>query len=307
MLISAVKHHLPNRLVVNVEDRGIWVRHNFKVTLDGNEIVYIKIDQSFPASEKEAYICDLLHANDLPAPPILAVDTTCTLLPAHFVIQEHIGGERLGDLLDRVSKLDKKAIYKSIGRFYRKLHSIHRDHSGWIQGAGEILPYSPTEHQYNEVIVEIGNDTVERGLLSERNYSRLKKLWLDNLPWLDDHEPSLICGTLPWAMYLAKVDGWQVLKIMDLSDALYWDPAWDLALVKYPPFREAPAPEQWQTFLEEYGEEPDDRRLKIYLLMQRLESALGNYLEPATPEHELWIKSVWQSYDSLLDEVEKAG
>jgi hypothetical protein len=38
--------------------------------------------------------------------------------------------------------------------------------------------------------------------------------------------------------------------------------------------------------------------------MQRPGSSLGNYLEPATPEHELWKKSVWQTYDNLLDEVE---
>ena len=138
---QAVESHLDNRTVEQVEDRGVWIRHSFRVTLDGGEIVYLKLDQSFPGSEKEAYICELLRANGLPVPSVLAVDTTCTLLPAPFIIQAHVGGERLGDLLDRVGSADKVSIYAALGRFYRRLHAIHHDHSGWIQGAEEVLPY----------------------------------------------------------------------------------------------------------------------------------------------------------------------
>lgn len=141
---SAVMHHLNDRAVINVEDRDVWVRHNFKVTLDGGEIVYLKVDQSFAASEKDAYICKLLHVNGLSAPRVFAVDTTRTLLPAPFVIQEHIGDGRLGDLLDSVGMADKKGIYNALERFYCKLHSIHYDHSGWIQGSGWVLPYANT-------------------------------------------------------------------------------------------------------------------------------------------------------------------
>jgi hypothetical protein len=305
MLVSAIKHHLPQRTVVKVEDRGVWIRHNFRVTLDGGETVHLKVDQAFPASEKEAFICQLLRANGLPAPQVLAVDTTGALLPTPFIIQQHVGGGRLGELLDRASTPDKLEIYRALGRFYNKLHSVHHAHSGWIQGAGEVLPFSPTERQYNEVILKIGQDAVQRGLLSARSHERLRQIWSDNLPWLDEHKPSLVAGALPWATYLIKVGDWQVSKIMDLSDVLYWDAAWDLTIIKYPPFRIAPALEQWRAFLAEYGAEPDERRLKVYLLMQRLEAALGNYLEPAAPEHERWKQHVWQTFDSLLAQVER--
>ena len=259
LVASAVRHHLPGRTIVNIEDRGVWIRHNFRITLDSADVVFLKVDQSFPASEKEGYICELLRSNELPAPLVLAVDTTCTILPAPFIIQEHVGGERLGDLLDRVSLPDRIDIYKALGRFYRKMHGVHHDHSGWIQGAGEVLPFSPTEHQYHEVILKIGAGALEHGLLRKDQHSRLKQLWSDSLEWLDEHKPSLVAGTLPWAVYLAKIDGWQVSKIMDLSDLLYWDPAWDLTIVKHPPFK----------------------------------AALGNYQEPESPENARWKEHVW--------------
>lgn len=141
---SAVMHHLSDRAIINAEDLDVWIRHNFKVTLDSGEIVYLKVDQSFAASEKEANICKLLHVNGLPVPRVFAVDTTCPLSPAPFVIQEHIGGGRLGGLVDSVCMANKKGIYNALGRFYGKLHSIHYDHSGWIQGSGRVLPYANT-------------------------------------------------------------------------------------------------------------------------------------------------------------------
>jgi hypothetical protein len=227
-------------------------------------------------------------------------------LPAPFVIQEYVGGERLRDLVNRVGKPDKLSIYRALGRFYRKLHSIHHDHSGWIQGAGAVLPFSPNAHQYNKVIVKIGGEAAERGLLAADTHIRLKRLWSENLAWLQAHPPTLVTGgALHWAVYLVQDDNWYVTKIMDLHDLLYWDPAWDLASIKYPVFREPLAPELWKAFTSEYGSVPSEKRLELYLLMQHLDAAMGNYLEPAAPEHERWTESVWETFECLLDEVER--
>jgi aminoglycoside phosphotransferase (APT) family kinase protein len=305
MLISAVRHHLPHRTVEEVEDRGVWIRHNYRLTLDGGEVVYLKVDRSFPASEKEAYVCGLLHTHGLPAPRVLALDATCTHLPAPFIIQAYVGGERLGDLLNRVGRSEQQCIYRALGRFYRQLHQIHHDHSGWIQGAGVVLPHSPNAHQYNQVIVGIGGEAVERRLLAADAHRRLQRLWSENLAWLEAHAPTLVAGALPWAVYLAQDEDWHVTKIMDLHDLLYWDPAWDLAGIRYPVFREPLTPELWRAFRFEYGSVPGDKRLKLYRLMQHLDAAMGNCLEPAAPEHERWKESVWETFGHLLDDVER--
>jgi len=306
MIVSAVEHHLCERTVVQVEDRGVWIRHNFRVSLDDGQVAYLKLDQAFPASEKEAYVCDLLRARGLAAPRVLAVDATCTLLPAPFVIQAHVGGERLGDLLQRVARRDRLGIYGALGRFYLKLHGIHHEHSGWIQRAGEVLTFSPCAHQYREVILKTGGEAVARGLLAADTHERLKRVWSEHLAWLQAHQPTLVTGgALPWTVYLAQCDGWYVSKIMDLSDLLYWDPAWDLAGVKYPVFREPLAPDLWEAFRSEYGSVPEEKRLGLYRLMQHLDAAMGNYLEPAAAEHTRWKAWVWESLEGLLGQVER--
>jgi hypothetical protein len=91
---------------------------------------------------------------------------------------------------------------------------------------------------------------------------------------------------------------------MDLHDCLYWDPAWDLASLRYPAFRKPPDSRSWQAFVSEYGAVSSDKRLKLYLLVQRLDAAMGNYMEPATPEHTRWKATVWATFDRLLNEVE---
>jgi hypothetical protein len=62
-------------------------------------------------------------------------------------------------------------------------------------------------------------------------------LWQANLPWLEQHTPSLVGGASHWSVYLEKEGDWQVKKIMDLPDVLFWDPAWDIASIRYPEFR----------------------------------------------------------------------
>jgi aminoglycoside phosphotransferase (APT) family kinase protein len=305
MVVSAVEHHLRGRTVLQVEDRGIWIRHNYRLALDGGEVAYLKLDRSFPASEKEAYICGLLQAHGLPAPRVLALDTTCTHLPAPFVIQAYVGGERLGDLLHRVGRSDEQRIYRALGRFYRQLHTIHHNHSGWIQGAGVVLPHSPAAHMHKHVILETGGEAVERGLLTVHAHRRLQRVWSQNLERLQAHPPSLVTGgALHWTVFLALDEDWHVTKIMDLHDLLYWDPAWDLASIRYPVFREPTAPELWRAFTSTYGSVPDDRRLQLYHLMQHLDAAMGRTLEPSAPEHERWKAHVWETFEHRLDEVE---
>jgi hypothetical protein len=307
MAARAVEQHLPHRTVCAVTDRGVWVRRTLRIELDGGEVVYLKADAeaSSQASEKEAYICSLFSAHGLPCPPVLALDTSCTLLPAPFIIQGSAGGEKLGVLLDRSTLDDQRGIYRALGVFYKQLHSVHHAHSGWIQGAGAVLPFSPAAHQYQEVIVTIGAQAVAQRLLLPQAHLRLQRLWQANLSWLEQHTPSLVGGASHWSVYLEKDEDWQVTKIMDLPDVLFWDPAWDIASIRYPEFRPPLPNALWEEFASVYGPLPDEKRLKLYLLMRRLDAAMGNYYEPPSAEHEQWKRHVWDNFDDLLNEVEK--
>jgi hypothetical protein len=306
MVASAFNRLMPDKKIIDIQDRGVWIRHNFHIRLDGGEAVYLKadLDPSYPAGEKEEYICALLSEKGLPAPKTLVYDDSGKLLPVPFIIQEYIGGSRLGDLMNQVDKQDRLDIYKALGCFYKKLHSIHYDHSGWLQGAGTVLPFSPNRYQFNEVILKIGNEAVEKCLLSNNNHLRLQRLWSDNMSLLEQHKPSLVGGASHWAIYLSKEKDWKVIKILDLHDFLYWDPAWDIASIKYPEFAEQPSKELWEAFTSEYGCIPSEKRLFLYVLMRRLDAAMGNYLEPSSPENEYWKEQVWETFEKYLEKAE---
>lgn len=302
---AALRHHLPGRVPQRIEDRGVWIRRIFRVELDGGDVVYLKADLQYPASEKEAFICRLLQEHGLPAPVVLALDTSGTLLPVPFLIQEHTGGERLGEVLAKSGRSHAPAIYAALGHFYQRLHAIRHDHAGWIEGDGEVLLFSPHEHQFREVIERIGAEAVSRGLLTSRSHRRLRSLWRDHLPWLKEHPPALIGGALHWTVCLARNGGWRVTRLMDLHDVLFWDPAWDLTGIKFPVFLPPPAPADWDAFLSAYGSVPDERRLQLYRLMQHLDAAMGNYMAPPAPENRRWQAHVWATFAEMLTKTER--
>ena len=297
MVIGAVQDLLADRKVVSVENRGLWVRRNYKITLNDSAIVFLKAeaDPSDQLCEKEVWVCDLLRRHGLPAPHTLAFDPSCTLLPVPFILQEYIGGRKLGDLLKVVGWTEQRDIYRTLGRFYRQMHTISHEHAGWIQGAGNVLPFSPHRHQYQEVMVKIGSQAVQEGLMSAEDHERLKSMWLANLDWLEDHPVSLVAAAFHWVIYLNKNSAWRVTKLNDLIDAVYWDAAWDLAYIKYPVFQEPLDATLWADFVSGYGKIPDENRLRLYRAMQWLDAAMGNYLEPPTPEHECWKRKAWET------------
>lgn len=305
-VVRAVAAHLPQRTVIAIEDRGTWIRRIFRVTLDGGETVYVKIDAALKASVKEAYVTGLLHDHGLPASDILAVDDTQTLLPAPFVIQAHVVGTRLSDLLARhPDAATRAAIYAAMGDFHRRIHAVHRHAAGWIDGPGIVYPGSPRAHQFQAVIVDIGAQAVAQGLISAVTQRRVQTLWDAHRDYLDTYVPSLTTGGAHrWVIYLSDEGGWHVTKIMDLHDLAYWDPAWNLTTVKYPEFTADPDPASWAAFVEAYGEEPEEKRLKLYLLMRRIDAGMGHYMAPPAPGNAAWMAGVWATFDALVDEVE---
>jgi hypothetical protein len=182
----------------------------------------VRPDGTHPNSEKEAYVCGLLANNNLPSPPVIALDTSAEIIPAPYIIQKHFGGAKLEKLLEQESKKEKHAIFFALGNFYKRLHSIHHPYSGWIDGLGLVYTKSPNEHQFEEVIMKIGNQAVELGKLAAKDHKRLQRIWIDSMGWLKDHQPSLGGVSLYWTVYLARENSqWYVTKIMDLEDLLY--------------------------------------------------------------------------------------
>ena len=307
-ITHAIENHMPGRTVQSIADRGVWMRHIFMITLDNGESVFLKIKCGDWGNDKEVFISQLMLDNNLPAPRTFAYDDTGDIITEPFIIQEKLGGTRLGDLLGHVDNREALHIYAAMGRFFRQLHAITYERSGWIHdGTGQVGggDGTPNDFQYEQVIVTIGQQAVEQGRLAKETHQRLMTLWANHLDELNTHCPALVGVACYWTIALDELDGtWQVVRLMDLGDYLYWDRDWDLAAIKYPVFRPPLAEQRWEAFVSEYGDVPDDKRLRLYHLMQRLDAAMGNYLAPQTPENAAWMQTAWADFDSLMDAIE---
>jgi|GEM_PF-4364939 len=281
---KAVARHLPGRTVLAVRDRGTWVRRIISVTLDGGEEVLIKVrahTEWAEPTEKEAYVVGLLREHGLPAPEVLAVDTSGEPFGQPYLIQRTVPGRRLSD----VGPADRPAAYAALGRFYRRLHAIAGERPAWIEGPGRLAPGTPNRFMHQAAVVEPCGQLVAAGHLAADIGDRVVAVAEGLLPYLEAQRPCLVHGgALPWTIALAQSEdrAWDVARLSDLPDALWWDAAFDLALLKEPPFGAPPEPSAWDAFLAEYGSEPPEQRMQFYRLMQLLVAATGGFLEPET-------------------------
>mgnify|MGYP005843483065 CR=1 FL=1 len=306
-----VAMHLPERRVIGVEDRGEWVRRIYRVTLDDGSAVALKVRVHMDWLDTTLHdrrVVELLAEHGLRMPRVLADDASERIIPAGYVIQEWVGGERLDGLLPRIEEDEALAVYRAVGALYRRMHAIRGPRSGvWFEDPEVTLPVSPNDYMCQSEIVEgCGKRAVDEGRLSRRTHERAIALWHEYMDELKDHRPSLIhYSAFPWTIYLERGDGaWRIAKLTGLGDTLWWDPAVDLAMLRYPPFMEV-TPARWEAFLEGYGSTPESRRLHLYAVLGRLCAAMGAYMAPEGPSNDAWAARALQDVDRFLDVVER--
>jgi len=71
----------------------------------------------------------------------------------------------------------------------------------------------------------------------------------------------------------------QVTRLNALGDFLWWDPAYDLAFLLYPPGYEWPAACK-RALISAYGPLPEDWRINLYAILQHLCEINDVYLAP---------------------------
>jgi hypothetical protein len=209
----------------------------------------------------------------------------------------------LGTLLEKADEAEAKRIYKALGRFYSQMHAIHNDRSGLLIPISDSP--SPNEYMYQaEIVGGSGRRALEEGRIAQTTYDRAVALWDEHLDYLKDHQPSLIHGSpFLWTIYLEREgQGWCVTKLTPMSEPMWWDPAYNLAFLQYPPFGQVSA-SRWEAFLRGYGSEPERKRILLYLVMQRLCAAMGIYKEPQNAHNAAWAAQCLDDLDTILDEI----
>lgn len=305
---EVIGRSIPGTEVLNIKEMGTWIQQVFEVRLvNGQELILkLAVHPEWGSPVEEAMKCHFLRSHGLPAPCVFTVDTSRLLLPYPFILQERLPGERLQYLLQRVDKHGQQQIYRAIGETYRKLHSVQNNKSGLMGDTPyeTRYPVAPNNYMFRAEIVEgSGHQAVEQQIITPELHQRIIDIWTYNLEYLNAHQPALVHNScFPWTISLQEQGtSWLVSKLMALGDVLWWDPAYDLALLQYPIFYEV-TEDNWQAFLEGYGTTPERKRILLYRLMQLLCAAMGVYMEPA--ELKCNPSKTLEQLEPILDEVE---
>lgn len=296
-LNETVQSFLPGKSVARIIDRGFRVKQIYEVVLDDNQtsLIYkVKTDPQMGDIWHEENVVRVFLKYGIPTPKVIHSDESCRIIPYPYLVQEKIGGKKLGDLLETEPHTEQLKIYKTIGKLYKKMHSVKNKRSGlWSREPRQPLyPIEPTDYMFNaELLNGSGKHALEKGIISKELYDKIIETWNKNLTELRQYEPAMIhVSSFYWNIYLQDREGaWDVCKLMSLGDVLWWDPAYDIATLKYPPFGEYKE-SHWEAFIQGYGETPSETRILLYAIMHRLCATMGVYMEPSKYRSELWVQ-----------------
>lgn len=308
-VLKVFSTHFPSYNVIRIIDRGAMVKRIFEVTLDNEKTYFLKVqtNSEWVGVEQEALVTRFFYNHNLPCPKLIAEDYTSDIIPYSYIIEECVGGLKLETLLQTLNLEQLSNIYEVIGEFYKKMHSIKNIQSGvWGDTPYDIkYPTHPARYMYQ---AEITNGSTlqakDRGFITEYTYNRLNNIWRKNLTYLMDSDISLIhLSPFTWNIYLDESnDIWEVTKVMSLSDVMWWDPAYDIATIKYPPFGDH-CKETWKAFISGYRRNYEEKRLLLYRLLHHVCAVMGTYLEPNTEAHSIWKKYKSANLDTDLNAI----
>jgi aminoglycoside phosphotransferase (APT) family kinase protein len=176
--------------------------------------------------EQLAY--ERLRAVGLPAPEVVALDLSKTLIPYHYMILTKVDGRPLIDDWQDFSPAQQAKIGQTAGRYLAQMHAITLDGFGKLSR----LATTPLPRWYDHVaefFERYAGPLTEQGVLDNATYTRMCAS-VERLRPAFDMTSS---GRLIHADYqfenLLHVDG-RITAILDFEWSLAGDPAWDFRL-----------------------------------------------------------------------------
>ncbi len=286
-IVEIIQEVLPEKELNQVVDHGLWVRYNFELVFKDGSRAFMKIhvhNDWLDSTINETKLSEILRKHGLPGPETLYIDEEGEHLGLPFLIQSELNGIHLSEWFSKTAKKTKPRLFEAVGEVYSKIHSIKGPASGvWVNGPEKTLPISPNDFYYkSEIMNGSGRHAFDSGFITEQEYLKIQLIWEENLPALKAHTPLLVHGSpFPWTICLLKdgESGFQVTRLNALGDFLWWDPAYDIAFLLYPPGYEWPE-ECKQSLVAAYGQIPEKWRINLYAILQHLCELNGVFMAP---------------------------
>ena len=309
-VLRLAKIHFPEKKVQKITDLGIWLRHTFKVQFENSPAVLYKFHvnpELNDGSVHEYRVTEILKYAGLPAAEIIVVDKSRRLIDETFIVVAEGSGERLDRIIKNHTVDSVSAAYYALGAFYRKMHKIRAKKSGvWEDDPRKVIDLAPNDILFeNEIVQGSALRLAEKKIITDLTHQRIIDLWQQNLPYLRDHQAVMVHGSaFPWNIYLRKhLNSWEVTRTSALADSLWWDAAYDVALLTDPPFTWMF--EEWRiAFWEGYGHKLDARRLLLYRLLQIISAVNDVFMQPESPDNEPWKQMAINSIPQIIKSLE---
>jgi aminoglycoside phosphotransferase (APT) family kinase protein len=186
--------------------------------------------------QKEALIYGWLEGKlDVPAPRILLVDDTKSLINLNFLVMNKLDGHVLGGFEPTLARTELLDAYNQMGRLFRQIHEIAMESFGYI-GATGILPAYPGNRAYLSFQFEKKHrEFAERGG-DRRLGGRLERLIGERAHLLDTCTAARLCH---YDFYTGNVvaqrrnGSLRLSGIFDFENAIAGDPMMDMAKTLY--------------------------------------------------------------------------
>lgn len=286
-IVKIIEEILPDKELYQVVEHGVWVRHNFELVFKDGSRAFMKIKVHkdwLDSTVNEIKLSEILREHGLPGPETIYVDSGGIHLGLPFIIQSALEGIHLSEWLAMIGQEVWPRLFEAVGETYSKIHSIKGPSSGvWDNSPEKTLPISPNDFYFNsEILNGSGKHAFDSGFITKLEYLKIQSIWEEFLPALKTHLPSLVHGSpFPWTICLLRDEkgGFQVTRLNALGDFLWWDPAYDIAFLLYPPGYVWPAACK-RALIAAYGIIFEDWRINLYAILQHLCALNDVYLVP---------------------------
>ncbi|MBZ0318900.1 MAG: aminoglycoside phosphotransferase family protein [Anaerolineae bacterium] len=217
-------HHLGQVEAIAKPKRG-WANKVLFVN-DSHVIRFdVIISEGISRWESERIAYDLLRADGIPVPTIVALDTSKSIVPYYYLIVNRLPGTPIVDSWPDLDDRQRKQLAHRAGEILAIIHghTFARYGSLWDLATGGHDTWAGHVHQY---YAEYHTLAVQHHALSPDQLTRLEKIVDKFDPLMRDvHRPAFVHWDYHFENILQQ-DG-EITGILDFEWAIAGDPAWD--------------------------------------------------------------------------------
>jgi aminoglycoside phosphotransferase (APT) family kinase protein len=241
---------------------GISTCSVWRVTVGAHLFVLrYRLDDQPQLAHQEAYLSELLHRHAVPAPRVVAIETSDQKVAT---LSTWLPGIRLDQARTQLSTSDLSSAWRSVGAALRRAHAINLPVAGEIV-RDRVQPFVGGWAQW--VLADLANDLtwLQAALgVPSISWSHLEGVVAAAVAALAEAPVRLIHNdALPQNVLVTPgADGWYCSGWLDWEFARAADPDWDVGTFDFRPAGLVPP-----AFYEGYGEPPREPAASIYDLL----------------------------------------